>query len=126
MSITSIINIVSIFFAGFVVNNGIPMGLSLFIVLLMSVFYRDNKWTFGSLWKGSIVYCNACCNEYFKRIKLYIFRRATYFRITEQFWEISLRQTGSHSLCSNSNDSCCCYSLCFIRNTQQLEGLFMQ
>jgi len=38
MSITSIINIVSIFFAGFVVNNGIPMGLSFIIVLLMSVF----------------------------------------------------------------------------------------
>lgn len=37
MSITSIIGMVSIFFAGFVVNNGMPIWLAIVIVLLMSV-----------------------------------------------------------------------------------------
>lgn len=36
MSITSTIGMTSIFFAGFVVNNGMPMGIALVLVLLMS------------------------------------------------------------------------------------------
>jgi len=37
MSISSTIGMTSIFFAGFVVNNGIPLGIALVLVLLMSV-----------------------------------------------------------------------------------------
>ena len=37
MSISSIIGMVSIYFAGFVVNNNIPMGVAFLLVLLMSI-----------------------------------------------------------------------------------------
>jgi len=37
MSISSTIGMTSIFFAGFVVNNGIPLGIALVLVLLMAV-----------------------------------------------------------------------------------------
>ncbi len=37
MSISSIIGMVSIYFSGFVVNNGIPMGIAVLLVLLMSI-----------------------------------------------------------------------------------------
>ncbi len=37
MSISSIIGMVSIYFSGFVVNNGIPMGIAVILVLLMSI-----------------------------------------------------------------------------------------
>lgn len=67
MSISSTIGMVSIFFAGFSVKNGITTWSSIHIGDFNVSFNWSCKRMSGSIRKNAIFYCNTCRNEYVKR-----------------------------------------------------------
>ena len=67
MSISSIIGLVSIFFAGLCVNNGVPIWGAAIIVIAISAAIGVINGLSCSIWAHAIIYRNTYYNEYVER-----------------------------------------------------------
>lgn len=79
MSISSIIGMVSIFFAGFCVQNNLPMGVAFLLVLLMSIVIGIINGA-RRLRQNAVLHRNARHYEHAQGYQLHIFGWPSHFR----------------------------------------------
>ena len=80
MSISSIIGMVSIFFAGFCVQNNLPMGVAFLLVLLMSIVIGIINGALVVYGKNAVLHRNARHYEHAQGYQLHIFGWPSHFR----------------------------------------------